>query len=452
MENLMRHLEGYVLIILSILISAAWMALLSKLCGMFLRKKENRAGVSIALSVCFLGLSAAAKAWAADNYMMSSAVQQTLLLLFLATTFHGDGWEKLGLSGVLVSLWVFLWNGLDSVFSICDIIFSNNKFLPYERGNGYLIAVLSFLTTAVCMYMLFGRTKLSEGNFLHGSGKILFCIAVLLLFLIDMCNFGITRGVGIVSDNGAEYWNITHNECLTHMEVIIISGLCLAVSLSLLFGMNSLIEYITMNHLHKMEISRYRGILEQYEKQADVKHDMKNHIISLRVLAEHEEWDKLREYLLKIYDAGRIGEEEIETGNNTVNAIINTKRRTAAQKNISFDCSVNISKPLMIDEFDLCIIWGNILDNAIKAAGDAEEKYIFIQAEIVKKNLLIQMKNSAPPDIRQGPFNKRNWGTGLRNVDRIVSRENGIMDIKAEGTVFEISILLPVVDWRQDRA
>ncbi len=121
------------------------------------------------------------------------------------------------------------------------------------------------------------------------------------------------------------------------------------ICLSLLFGMNKLIGYLTIDKLYKMEISRYQELLKQYRKQANVRHDLKNHFISLSALAEHEEWDKLKEYLLKLCNAGMIGEEDIETGNSVVNAIINTKKQTARQKNIKFDCNVTISRPLIMN-------------------------------------------------------------------------------------------------------
>ncbi len=127
---------------------------------------------------------------------------------------------------------------------------------------------------------------------------------------------------------------------------------------------------------------------------------MKNHFISLSALAEHEEWDKLKEYLLKLCNAGMIGEEDIETGNSVVNAIINTKKQTARQKNIKFDCNVTISRPLIMNEYDLCIIWDNLLDNAINAADISEEKGVFLHIFKTKRQLSAckyKIKDHKPP-------------------------------------------------------
>lgn len=442
------RVEIDMLFVLSIAIHMIWIMGLGKLGSMFFRKKKSIAGQYI----CFLGLLTMTGIWLKNNYMVRSFVQQTLLMLFFFLIFHGNRWEKLGFSSVLAAVWEFAWNGTESALSICIIIMSNNKFMPIEQESEYLATIFSITITAVCMYLLFCRTKLAEGNFLHGSGKILFSVSCLLLILIDVCGFGITKGVVMVSDgSGAKYWNTTYNEVLTHLEVLVLSALCMIICLSLLFGMNRLIGYLMIDNLHQMEINRYKEILGQYKKQANVRHDLKNHLISLLALVEHEEWGKLKEYLSKIYNAGMIGEEDIETGNSVVNAIVNTKKQTAIQKKIKFDCNINISKPLMIDEYDLCIIWGNILDNAIKAANVSEERFILVQAEIVKKNLIINVKNAVASDIGQEDFGRKDWGTGLKNVNRIIQKERGIMDIEIKGTVFDISIMLPIVDRHPNR-
>ncbi len=464
----MMGVQEEMLFILSIPVYMLWLISLGKLGSIFFRKRGG-----VWKYVCCLCLLTVVQVWAAGNYMVYSVLQQAVLILFLCAascrknmplrqrmacparsgegqsplgwrsflrdSFCGNGWEKAGLSCVLVAVWEFVWNGINSVLSIFNILFLNN------RQSSYLLSAVSFLCTFVCLYLLFGRTTLAEGNLLRGGGKVLFSVVGLLLILIDLCNFGITRGIVMVSDNGAEYWDITHNELLTHLEVLTISALCMVISMSLLFGINRLIGYIAVDNLRKMEISRYQGILEQYRKQANVRHDLKNHFISMSVLAEQGEWDRLKEYLSKICSAGLVGEEDIETGNSVVNAIINAKRQTAGQRGIVFDCSVNITRPLAIDEYDLCIIWGNILDNAIQAAGAAQEKFIYVQAEVVKKNLVISVKNSVAAEMAQRDFGRRDWGTGLWNVYKIVQKEKGILDIKVTDACFEVSILLPVV-------
>ncbi len=393
--------------------------------------------VVIFLIIAFCGI---------DNYLITSIIRQALIILFFCIVFQGEKWQKLSLSAVLVSIWEFIWNAALSILGLCILSLRNNSLIYYGNETSSFITLTVYFLIALFICFLFNKTKLSKGNFLYG-GKLLFFSMSLLLVLIDICNYGITQGVTMVSDSsGVQNWNATYNEMFTHIEVLILSLLCLLICLPLLFGINKLISYVTTDRLHKMEISRYQTMLTQYKSQTNVRHDMKNHLISMVTLAEHEEWGKLKEYLLKVYNTDIFGEAEIETGNNIVNAIVNIKRHAAEKSGIKFDCEINISRPLSIDDYDLCVVWGNILDNAVSAASMAtEEKYVYVQAEIVKRNLVINVKNGVRKNTLPEKFEVQSFGTGLMNVRKIVEKENGIMDIEIKDKVFEISVMLPIV-------
>lgn len=418
-----------------------WLMCLSKLGNMFFPKGSNR---TIKYFI-FLFLLVIAEIYTIDNYLAYSIIQQTLLICFCSVTLCGNTWEKVGLSCVFVALWEFAWNSTDSLLSIFDIALFNNMLIS-KRIDINFITLLAFLLTGLFMYIIFRRTALAYGIFLFGSGRLLFSVTAPLLILIDVCNFGITHGVVMVY-NGAEYWNTVNNEMFTHIEVFIISMLCMAICFLLLFGMNRLIEYITLDTTNKMEINRYKTMLWQYKNQVSVRHDMKNHLISMSALAENGQWDKLKEYMSKIYGTAIVDNMDIETGNSVVNAIVNIKAQEARRQNIKFECDVNMSRHLNIDEYDLCVIWGNILDNAINAAGTINgEKYVYVQGEIVKRNLIINVKNSIKENMRIEKFGKQNWGTGITNVNKIVQRLKGIMNIEIKDDAFEISIMLPVAE------
>lgn len=107
---------------------------------------------------------------------------------------------------------------------------------------------------------------------------------------------------------------------------------------------------------------------------------------------------------------------------------------------------INISEPLSIEDYDLCVIWGNILDNALAAASKADkDKYVYVQAEIVKRNFIINIKNSMKQNLLPKDFGIQHFGTGLINVNKIVQKENGIINTEIGDTFFEISIMLPIV-------
>ena len=367
------------------------------------------------------------------NYLISSILRQTVLICFMFVFFKGKKLRKLGMSAILTAVLEFALNGIGDILGACVIRWQENDIILYT------ISGISWIAAALITYILFSKTKLSEGAFLKG-GKMLFISSGALIILIDVCLYGITKGVVMVSHGSG---NTFYGQIFTHIEVVILSLLCMTICVVLLFGLNKIFGYDLSEDILKKEIGHYKSMSKQFKNQVNVRHDMKNHLISLSALAERNEWEKLSDYLSKICTDGLIDNNEIDTGNSVINAIVNIKRQNAVDNNIKFSCDMNIKQPLAADEYDLCVIFGNILDNAIKAAGEAEnEQFVSVRTEAVKNYLVINVKNSAAslPDR----FDVQNYGTGLMNVRNTVEKGNGIMEIETNSGYFEISILLPL--------
>ena len=384
----------------------------------------------------FVTLFCALMIFSPENYLLSALLRQAVLIGFMFVFFKGKKLQKIGMFTVLTAMLEFAWNGIDDILGACVIRWQENDVVLYIAGG------ISWTSAAVITYILFAKTKLSEGAFLKGS-KMLFVSSGALMILIDVCVYGITKGVVMVS-HGSD--NTVFGQIFTHTEVIILSLLCMTICVVLLFGLNKIFGYDLSEDILKKEIEHYRSMSEQLKNQVNVRHDMKNHLISLSALADRNEWEKLSDYLSKICTDGLIEDNSIDTGNFVINALINTKRQSAGNKSIKFTCDVdfnNVKQPLAADEYDLCVIFGNILDNAIKAAEDAKnEQFVSVRTEAVKNYLVINVKNSALnlPDR----FDIQNYGTGLMNVRKTVEKGKGIMEIQTNSGYFDISILLPL--------
>lgn len=89
-----------------------------------------------------------------------------------------------------------------------------------------------------------------------------------------------------------------------------------------------------------------------------------------------------------------------------VDAILNSKLTIAKQKQIHVQCKAHVAKHIAIRDIDLCVIIGNLLDNAIEACEMLEEKerFIRIYIEIVKQQLYMSFTNAAMEDLN---FNQK---------------------------------------------
>ena len=142
----------------------------------------------------------------------------------------------------------------------------------------------------------------------------------------------------------------------------------------------------------------------------------------------------------------------VRTGNAMVDAILNSKISLARSREISVRADANIPVALRLSELDLCVIIGNLFDNAIEAsmALPAPERLIRVYMEIKGAQLYISFTNLTAAGKRKkvsGRFattKGEGHGFGLVRIDNIVERLGGYITRSSEEGAFSTEILIPV--------
>jgi signal transduction histidine kinase len=205
-------------------------------------------------------------------------------------------------------------------------------------------------------------------------------------------------------------------------------------------------------------------ILEQnkyYDKQLEtmktslyttnaIRHDLKNHLYSIRSLIESGDNEESLNYVSEILDNIGTRRDYSATGNVVIDSIINFKLQEAEHRNIRTNLDLRIPEKLDIPSIDMTIILGNLLDNAIKAAEKLKaDKYINLKMKYDKGRLMIQADNPYMGEINEEngkllttEADKENHGIGLQNVKKVLQKYDGIMNIDYNDNVFSISLLM----------
>lgn len=182
------------------------------------------------------------------------------------------------------------------------------------------------------------------------------------------------------------------------------------------------------------------------------RHDYHNHMQKIRAhlalgqITEADEYIDLMEQDLKGIDF------KYKTGNAGVDAILNSKLALAEQNGLHIKCDAELPKELDINQLDLCVLLGNLIDNAIEACEqieNAEERFLRIYLCMKKKQLYLSVSNATKEVIRRLDkdyiTNKRgNHGHGLRRIDLIVEKYDGYINRQNEPGVFATEVMLPV--------
>ena len=120
-----------------------------------------------------------------------------------------------------------------------------------------------------------------------------------------------------------------------------------------------------------------------YRQTRGWRHDYRNHIQTMKAYLSMGRYEELAAYLDQLdMDLSQV-DTVVKTGNVMVDAVLNSKISVARAKQITVEAKATVPRQLAVAEVDLCVILGNLLDNAIEACmGIKEESRRFIRIYI----------------------------------------------------------------------
>ena len=175
----------------------------------------------------------------------------------------------------------------------------------------------------------------------------------------------------------------------------------------------------------------------RYEQTKAFRHDIKNHLSVLDGLLRRGELGEGREYLKKLEAVSEALSFPYQTGNPVVDILLGEKLGLA--RGIEVEVSISLPRPCGMDDFDLCVLFANALDNAIAACRSSDgDKMIRISAERQGDFCLLTFVNTCS-DAPLPPA-----GTGLSNIRAVAEKYRGAVLSEQSGGLFRLSVLLNV--------
>lgn len=204
--------------------------------------------------------------------------------------------------------------------------------------------------------------------------------------------------------------------------------------------------------LNEKQINYYRNLLLKEEETRRFRHDIKNHLICLNLLANHKKFTELVKYLEKMNaEIGKTETIKYQTGNELLNIILNEKLSKLEEVDITVQGMVG--EAIMVEEIDLCVIIANLLDNAVEAVSHVTDrkKKIIVKIQMGRKWMEFTVVNSIEKAVvfdKTGlpvstKMDKQMHGLGLKNVRRAVEKYGGELQCSNEKYLFVAKIFLP---------
>ena len=197
--------------------------------------------------------------------------------------------------------------------------------------------------------------------------------------------------------------------------------------------------------------THYQEVDNMYRQIRGWRHDYRNHIQVLKSYAAQGDLEAVRLYLDELDTDLSTVDTVIKTGNRMTDAILNSKISLAKSKKIEVIADAHVPVALTTSELDLCIIIGNLFDNAIEACVGLppEERQIRVYMDMKNTQLYMSFTNRTAGKKQKkegGRFctTKGNGhGFGLVRIDAIVERYSGYISRNSEDGAFTTEVLLP---------
>lgn len=325
------------------------------------------------------------------------------------------------------------------VWYLMSLIFNLNSLEHAKEPNIWMAgailskAILLFVTNFV--RLRFRNRKLFENR----NYWLLFVVVFLPTTLIDYLLFRLT---------------LTITESYVNLLAIIGSlGLIISSFIILFiyerFSVQS--EIFNREQQYEQQLKSQSKHLDEIlvmQKQINgFRHDIKNHWVALRGYFQRNDYQGGIKYIDEMSDK-LIDGETIDTGNVALDAIISTKKALADEKNITFISTVQIPEQLPIDATDICIIFGNSLDNAIEACEKIidDTKHIKLSVIFEEDAILCKISNTISKgkklSMKTTKTDKENHGFGLENIKQALSKYNHVMKMDQTDKEFILSFII----------
>ena len=338
-----------------------------------------------------------------------------LLLTILGYLLWNGSVEKVA---SLVVSYVFIWTVL---LGLVEHFLTNAEFCAQA---GWLI--LNSILISAIRHKGIGKT-FTALNLLKTFGIAFFSTAFLCDFFMDMIY-------------GNAIQNYVFLSCLVSLLLMVCFCFCqsqLKMQISVLDTQYDLIE------------SQYVRAQNFYAENAKLYHDIKHHLRALERLLQNGDQREALAYIESVQEPLQCKMIPVHTGVDIVDTVIYEAKEKAEQRNILLAVETPIlPSGLKLEDREFCVLFANLLNNALEAA----KEQIRLNIAITAGFLVIEMQN----DYKEKPLVKNNHfvsereqdslahGWGMKIIEQIVEKYQGELSIRVDMQV-SIKILMDVL-------
>lgn len=423
----------------------AWFVLDSLRC----RFRYNLIKTSLLLGFLIIITAAVTILFLIPGYMLAGhTLFAVILWIVLAvaifcTVIKGSFWESLFLILVVLNLYVNIVAIAKVIVNICGVSFSKTAF-------GALVTMAVLAAYLPFLWFLFSRLfkKIIEYNLNFSFWKMIWGLPALtyMIFYVKIIN---------------DYWRQPVKPGTEDLIFIVMWSFTTYalfwVTLQMLIqaykGIFAAEEMKLAASQIKMQEEQYQRLLNDIADTARIRHDWRHHLLTLHCFAEKGEMESVRSYLKALLPTYVPDKEDRFCLNHIVNVILAHYITNAREQGVMVECRVDLPASIALPDTDLCIVFGNLLENGVTACASQTQdvKRLEIKAHMKGRQLVLMVKNTYGGRVekRAGVYYSTKHGgpgIGISSVQNVAQKHGGHVKIDFDGKYFSVFALMNADD------
>lgn len=401
-------------------------------------KELKRRGLAEAKVWIWAGFTIAAIIWTFVSNIKNPYLNlATLLIVLILLSFYYES----GMWTRIINIVTFM--GIGMLFEpVALLLLHAMNFHVGESYKYYFVMVICSFVRGNVMYILSKLISKKGMQIADFPREILGVLVMVFTFTVLNCCFVILLSL----EAGGE------KSLLMCASIVISIVLTDYFMLYMMERFNYLVQKQYEDAMYREEM-HYKDIYyEEAEKQnkevQKLKHDMKHKLHELYHLVENSDGQELSEKIGAMCMEFEQIDEKQYSDNPIVDSVLRIKFGRAKARGIKVETSIRIPKQMQLDNGDIGVLYGNLVDNAVEACSKVPEGQRFVKIEnkyqfgillLIITNSKTGKKNKSLKTTKKDNIRH---GHGVQSVRKVVEKYNGTVSFTDKGDIFEVSAML----------
>lgn len=194
-----------------------------------------------------------------------------------------------------------------------------------------------------------------------------------------------------------------------------------------------------------LQARSYEQLTRSIEAARAARHDLRHHLAVMAAYIDHDDKEGLRAYLADY--RGSLGDDSGPPvcQNYAVDVVTRHYLSMARAAGAELDVKLELPQRVGVPDSDLCIVFGNLFENAALAVSRQAAGPRFLTARCMVENhhIVLTVDNSADPEVML-PKKALRRGVGQTSVAAVAEKYGGGTEFVLEGHIYRASVLLNI--------